>query len=110
MVVIFGLVWDFFCKSCYTINDLGLLTCMRIKLSASSSIEDSHTGSNFSSKDTAATFQQKTKNTSLYTLKHCTYLEFGLCLFKINYQGCNAIKYLKLNLLLVESVAVSISV
>lgn len=54
----------FFCSLCYTINYLGLLPCMCIKLSTGSSTDDPpDTGNNLPSKDTAAIFQQKSKNT-----------------------------------------------
>lgn len=92
-----------FHKIHYTTNSLDLFTCMCVKISAGPSTVDSHTGSNKPSKETAATYLQKSRNTSSYSLKLCTYLEFGLSLFKINCQGCHLTKYLKLTSLLVGS-------
>lgn len=86
-----------------------------IKISARPSTEDSRTGNNLSSRHSCNSSAEVQKYLTIYkkkkySLRHCTYLEFGISLFKINFQGCHLIKYLKLNLLLVEIVAVSVSV
>jgi len=68
----------FFCEIWFTVNSLGLFTCVYVKISAGPSAVDSQTGSNIPSKERAATYLQKSRNISPYHLKFCTYLEFGL--------------------------------